>query len=279
MYCNQVIIIHRHADRRETSKFPKVEANITRYENVAQSGDLLDIGRINACKFGKYLQDRYRFSETPKIYTSEVPRCIHTAQEIIHGIGIDFELDYTHDPLLKEFIPKNISNIVLQTLIKQGYGKYCALFEEMGELLTDTSTDSSRLYHLYGIYANIQSYKTQGYDMTKYILPETEAKLHDALIDIYNTSQHINQLYIAKDISDYINNLFATNDNQLVLCSTHDTVVFLIAKYFTHKNGIIKHLELPEYLSNVRIEKWSDDTYKIYYMSDMSNDFYIGSVL
>ncbi len=54
-------------------------------------------------------------------------------------------------------------------------------------------------------------------------------------------------------------------DKKLILCSSHDSLISIIAKYYAIDNNIYDDLELPHYLSNVRIEQWSDNIIRIFY--------------
>jgi hypothetical protein len=71
-----------------------------------------------------------------------------------------------------------------------------------------------------------------------------------------------------EQIISYFENL---NCN-LIMYSTHNTLVFILAKYLSFINNINFDFELPSYLSNIRIEEWSDGIIKIYY-----NNWFLGN--
>lgn len=77
--------------------------------------------------------------------------------------------------------------------------------------------------------------------------------------EIYNN----NFQYLSWEYDEIIKKIIINNSKHKIIC-THDNFIFLLVKWFAIKNGNLNLLHLPEYLSNIRIESWTDG-YRVYY--------------
>lgn len=74
---------------------------------------------------------------------------------------------------------------------------------------------------------------------------------------------------------DWVNKIIVDSiylENDFIIYSANDIFIFVLAKYFAEKNGNDIDLELPNMLSNIRIEEWDDGIIKIHY-----DNWYLGN--
>lgn len=271
---NKLVVFNRHGNRYPITKFPAIEKKLGNNDfSEDPNALLLDIGCQNSLEFGICLKNIYnlsiQFMENSIFLTSPVQRCRQTIENIIAGLDIGEKTPIDYIPL-KPSVPREISNF----LDCNNQNSSCHdLLEYFNDIFSISNDDNPcpRLLNLYDIYCSIKCYQDMGIDMDKYIDTKKKQELKIKTREIYN----IYSDYVQICLKDFIKDLLemTTNlSNNLIICSSHDTLVFIMAKYLARQNGITDDLELPEYLANIRIEEWSDNTTRIFY-----NNYYLGN--
>lgn len=270
-----LIIFNRHANRTPIMFFPQIE-NIL--GNVRQSypdnptANLTDLGRSMAKKFGSELLNIYEldnaFVENNCFISSPFDRCIDTVNEIANGMGIIEPRIQISDILRfklnrSDYLEDSSDKII--GIISSLNNRLGTNVEPLGSVLYDFLS-SMRCYEDVGI--NFE--EIFGKDFINDFTLET--KYHYNLMSDFFSRHYGGALCTI--INSIISNTINSNIN-LSICSTHDHLIFIMMKYLTRLNNFIDknlELELPEYLSNIRIEIWTDET-RIYY-----NNWYIGCI-
>lgn len=267
----KLIIFHRHGNREAIVKFPI-------FDNTPYNFDasLLDIGKKNAYQFGKDIKNIYKIDQHLfnkfNFTTSPVKRCEETLENILNGLEINHKvyhwtkLYFGHERSVYQIIDQNPEMKLMNE-------KYSPLIEKICKLFNIPENEKYSCHFLYDIHSSIQCYKDTCSDIiNKFLTPELDKEINDATTESYNLfiqllSDHLSSQL--KNIIDEVNN----NHAKFSICSTHDTLVFSLAKYLANKNNIKYNFELPHYLSNIRIETWSDNSHRIYY-----NNWYLGTI-
>jgi len=213
---------------------------------------LSPMGHKHATKFGSDLRRVYQLDDLflQNIYclSAYSLQCRETMEDILDGLSA--KKSHAHimstDILNFKIDPIIYQSVAHLPIYKSKLSEYMPLLTQLNEL---TKIDhQNQLISLY-LYRSV-------------IKSDKEVEL--ATTNSYNLiCQHYQDL-----ISDYLEYLisFIINlSSNMVLCSTYDHMVFMVAKYFASKNGIENDLELPGLLSNVRIEQWSDGITRIFY--------------
>ena len=288
IFLKKLIILHRHANRPpliSSKTFEKIMGNDP--DNIRDKNcDLLPIGIENSVLFGKRIKEIYNLNSeffSNAIYlSSPYHRCRQTLLAIISGLEVDSQPCLTDSKKLKQNFFENFS-IKKIKIIGQEYEKYVNLLNKVEDILCVVGIKYPEqcsiinkiryLENLYTYHSTLQCYFNMGVDTDKYIDKNTQNELADATKYIHNLSYHDYQLASHNKIKRFISEV-VNLDRKLIICSTHDTLIFMLVKYLEHVNGINFNLELPDYLSNIRIEYWSDDSVRIFY-----NNFLLGSKL
>lgn len=263
----KLIVWFRHANRYPTKQFTNIKIHSDHTKYVTKDAPLIDsIGFINAKKFGSELKNIYELSDdfVSDIISISSPytRCIQTIQQVLLGLNVISEIKIIEQLQMSEF--KDIQSELNKISFDDYHHKL------LNKLSTDLEWKSNKMIDLYSIHSTIKCYEDLNID----ILDSSTKKLLDqSTKSINNVSGTLDQ----KINSDAIKNIIklTTNfDHKLILCSAHDHLIFTLAKYFAIKNNIENDLDLPHYMSNVRIEYWSDQVVRIYY-----GNCFIGSVV
>lgn len=285
-HLKKLVIFHRHANRDPIIKFAPFEKILgNKYTTrLDDNPPLLPIGKLNSVKFGTDLKNIYQFSDdfldNAIFFTSPKIRCKETSINIINGLGIKNDVFQMNELLtFAQNVVRALNQLPLTgpELINT-FNKYEILLNKLNRLfersikITDLSVSQKimLLTCFYDYHSTIECYKDKGID-TKNFLNNLEEQLLTATHEIYNLLNHHYQLLLQKDLDNLVTEIIK-NNNSLIMCSTHDTIIFLLAKYLAHINDINFNLGLPDYLSNVRIEEWSDGQTRVFY-----NNYYLGN--
>jgi len=253
------LIFHRHANREQIYPFP-----IFSHTEFHYDAPLIPLGIYQAYKFAKNLENIYRFPDkllaNLAYYTSPVERCQKTAEIISRtfpcSLQTSEDLICHIDANLTEDFSLEDNRIMAECL---------SIIPALDNSL-QINIDS--IINLYDIYSSVISYREMGYPIADYLSPMLEDSLKHCATIIYNV---LTQYYLSKISTNFLDDLLHKKGHCLFF-STHDNIIFLLAKYLCLKNGTDVLLELPDYLANIRIEHWSDGDVRIYY-----NNLYLGS--
>lgn len=268
VYLKKLIIFHRHSNREPIVKFPIFE-RILGSDNFKKNkeANLLPIGHENSKIFGQQIKKVYNldsnFLTNVAYFSSPAKRCLQTAENVLLGldlknIPINIETKFRFD------VPDNVQ-------VDKRLEKYQSILQSFNEKLEFDSKNS--VLELYQIFSCLSAYKDLGIETTKLLSSVKELILQESASDIYNIC--IEKLVRSSDefLIDIIKSII-NKENNLVICSAHDNLIFCLAKYFQIKNEVKYGLELPKNLSNIRIEIWSDDVKRIYY-----DNYYLGDII
>lgn len=273
-HLEKLIVFHRHGNREPIFTFPAIEKIINRSYPYAK---LLPVGHENSYKFGSDLKNIYgldkKFISNSVFQTSPVFRCVETIQNIMAAMGAknNILINKQLKPILSDEI-NNLSekNIIFRTEYENILER---LDDKFGFTKYPNKDRNRRMMDIYDFHSSIQCYRDMGIDMEKYIDREFENTLNIACTELYNFVSYHNQLYLQDELNDLISNTMSGNTN-LVVCSTHDVLIFILVKYFACKNNISYNFGLPHYLSNIRIEKWSNGVIRIFYGNNYLGNIY-----
>lgn len=266
-HLTKLVVFCRHANRTPIIKFPVIEkifGNTDMSHNP--NANLLDIGRTNSIKFGNDLKNIYNlqndFVKNSFFMSSPLLRCQETVKNIITGLGLPNE-HISIVEKLKMLIPEKINQMVSEIC---PFEKYQKLYEKICKSfgLSNCSKAKYRPLDLYDYYCSVQCYRDMNIDMRKFIDEQTENELALVAQEIYNVISCYSHVFYKDTIKELISVVMDMEYN-LIVCSTHDTLIFTLTKFFAETNGTDHNFELPHYLSNVRIEQWSDGTIRLYY--------------
>jgi hypothetical protein len=276
---NKLVIINRHANRYPILKFPDMERRLNSTNlNPNFDADLTDTGKMNSKIFGTDMAKIYKldddFIENNLLLSSPVNRCIETLSNIGEGLGIiatpiccdDLLYDAMWNHESKESFSQSPGMILL-------YERYSGLLDRLQHIFKGKGwgTGCNRIMNLYDYYCSIVSYNEMGFDMKAIINESDFMQLKSNVTSLYNSygellAEYCNHYF--RKILDWINKPY-----NLIICTTHDTNVFLIAKHLQKLFDDKNQLNLPYYLSNVRIEYWSDGIIRAYY-----DNYYLGNL-
>jgi phosphohistidine phosphatase SixA len=264
-----LIIIHRHANK-ELLDINSNDADIK----------LLPIGHKKSMQFGIDIKLAYalnnEFMSDAIFLTSPKIRCRETINGIINGLGLSDPIIHESDKLTFGLSGENAlekactdENIILL------FDKYDDITRKVESILpinhpgTDTIDGPVGklliLFQLCDYYDLLQCY--QDVKKNKYYDGQFKIDLDAAVKKIRNVLSHYYQLTYHNVFAELIDHVISL-PNKLIICSTHDSVLFPLVKYLSYssnQNNDNNDLELPNYLSNIRIEEWSDGMIKIYY--------------
>lgn len=268
----KTIIFNRHGNRFPITKIKFFEKIMNGDEKHNEDANLLPIGFTNSFNLGKELKEYYN-NNNVICFSSPYQRCQDTIQSIMDGLNINEKINIEND---LKFTTKNLILDITDEDLDIFYNKYIPILRIMEQILkieskiAYTSNDKiNNLYKFYEYYSSIICYSDLGIDIDKYIPKKFNKEFNETTKIVLNTLfdkyQNLINDYLEEILNKYIN-----LNNNLILCSTHDNLVFILAKYIAKKNNINDLLELPDYLSTVRIEIW-DNMIRIYY-----NNYYIG---
>ena len=281
------------ADKSASSKVERVLSGNNFNESMEHDSDakLLPIGHFKSLQFGKDIKQIYLLEDyivADAIYlTSPKTRCKETMYNIINGLTINKDKIEIHECTKLIFNPTDYDleaakdNDIIDTLFDEYYGlvnKLESIIKLYGNYyISGNDTDKKgkllSLVKIYEYHTAIQCYGDLGVNISDFVDDQLEIELNESTEKVCNILYHCCQLTFSdvfKDLIDYTNNF----DCKLLMCSTHDSLILPLAKYLAYLNKNTLDLELPCYLSNVRIEEWSDGIIRIYY-----NNRYLGSMM
>lgn len=270
-YLKKLIIFHRHANRWPILQFPIFENNMIIKTPKNIDVPLLFIGEQNAKRFGQNLKEIYQlddnFLSKVRIISSPSLRCEQTSNHMLHGLQINNKITINY--MMRYGAEQEaIKTILNSDECKDLHKKYENLLNDIGKIIGLQLDD---IMVLYDVHSSIVCYRDIGFQVNKYISIGLEKELNDATLHIHNFINNHLQDFSKKELSNIVS--FANNfKDNLILCSSHDTLIFLLAKYYAINNKVLYPLELPAYLSNIRIEQWSDNKTRIYY-----NNYYLSN--
>ncbi|XWV25630.1 putative ORFan [Tupanvirus deep ocean] len=288
-HLEKIIVFHRHGNRSPIYKLPN-------FEKMLGSNDfsndfdpsLLPSGYYNATKFGSDLKKIYSLDEnfiTDSIFVSSpFKRCRDTSKAIIHGLGLTVDTEiYDSDKLKIEILDTTKKVHLYTNMFEPIYEEYIDLMTELENIFgidnkysNNINSYEDKIYaltYIYDYHSTLQCYRDLGIEIDQFVNKQLQQSLENANMKVYNMLCHAYQLILSKNMQELLS--FANHfEHKLVMCSTHDTIVFVMAKYLANLKNINYDYELPDYLSNIRIEKWSDGTVRYFY-----NNWFIGSNL
>jgi hypothetical protein len=278
IHLEKLIIIHRHGNREPITKFPVFEKMFNNPNlNTNKDALLLPIGHQNSYEFGLKLKEIYELKEdslSDSIFvTSPVTRCKETIIGVINGLGLNANASSILESKILRFITDPNMLFAIENIpeIKSKYQKYAPLISKLCKAFG--IIPDGTLMQLHILHTTLICYREMNLDLNNIIDHDTEIQFDNATIETYNMIFDYYQMLDLDNI-DKIMSFIIKLDAKLVVCTTHDHLVFLLAKYFAHQNDIKYNFELPHYLSNVRIEHWSDGMVRVYY-----NNWYLGGKL
>lgn len=272
-FLEKLVVFHRHGNREPILKIPIFENKI-KHNYQHNDAVLLQIGHKNAYDFGSDLKKIYKMDEkflSKSVFlSSPVIRCTETIQNIINSLGIKKNIVPSEElkfGICDELNSQSEKNILFRK-------EYEAILNELDNkfgMAHYFKSSPRRLMDLYDYHSSVQCYRDMGANIEEILDKDTEEKINIASKEIYNMTSHYNQKVMANELVDIILGTLSIPTN-LVVCSTHDTLIFVLVKYIASKNNIVHNFDLPHYLSNFRIEKWSNGIIRIFY-----NNCYLGS--
>lgn len=120
------------------------------------------------------------------------------------------------------------------------------------------------LKYVCNLHDTIRTYQNVGINVNGFIDPHLQDFLMNAATRIYNYLCHCYNLIITQIIEDIINRMYDF-DHHLIHCVTDYNLILTMAKHYGSRGGFINDLEIPDHLTSLRIEEWSDGIRKIYY--------------
>ena len=288
IFLKKLIVFHRHGNREPIYKLPLFENATDSTINIDYdfNSKFLPCGYNSAVEFGSMLKNIYsldsEFLANAVFLTSPFDRCRDTMKGIIDGFGLSLEINIMDaDQLKSEIIDSKRKILPPITKLELLYDDYIDLMTDVENCLSlqNKYTNNIRTPHdkitaltyIYDYCSALQCYQDSGININDKISIKSQTLLSHANKKVNNILCDMLQQILSSEVEKIIS--FAKNfDNSLVMCSTHDSIVFILAKYFAKENGIDFEFELADYLSNFRIEEWSNATIRIYY-----NNWYLGS--
>ena len=287
-YLEKLIVLVRHGNREPNFKLPAIEKILENSSlNYSSDAKLLPIGHQNSIKFGKDIKEIYQlndlFTSNPILLTSPYTRCKETLLDICAGLDIQ-KKELIETEILGLTVRDNVIKFDdIDGEIDGLYLKYSHIIDHLDQIfeikrkysdkdLEDAKFRRLRLTQLYEVYSNVVCYREMGIDIGQFMSPKFEKEFNEATLIVFNTLYRYHQFLIPdqmEEIMKYVSNL----DSNLVIGSTHDSFIFILVKYLSNKFGINFNYELPHYLSNIRIEQWSDGESRMYY-----NNWYLGPI-
>lgn len=245
---SHLTVFHRHANRLPILRFPVFELELKRIEYNPQA-DLTELGFQKSKEFAKDLARIYNLDRSYKysLHSSPIKRCQDTLSTIKNTLNLFEEIEIDND-LMFSISADQKKNLELE--------KCANVIEILEQRLKLKSIDVRQIPD---IYSSLICYAEMG----KTILTPFEMEIVRVATDYVmnyifdNVLHHYNGLIerLMKKYVQFNNSLY-----DIKLCSTHDTLVFLLSKSFTKKP-----LEYSKYLSNVRFESWTDGEVRVYY--------------
>lgn len=279
-----LIIFNRHGNREPIMFFPTIEKSLGRlfdYSIENHAAELTDIGRSKSNIFGSELHKIYELSNefvnNNCLMSSPFNRCIDTLYNIANGLNIE-SASITKSNLLRFKINDELKNVITNKLLTM---KNSPPFEQIiGELNKKLGTKSEiSPSKLYDFHSSMKCYEDMSINFDEIFGKEFIVKFFSATAFYYHAMAEI-LADICSDKLQYLIGSIVTNTIKskinLTMCSTHDHLIFTLMKLLAKKNNFIhkpSDCELPEYLSNIRIEIWSDET-RVYF-----NNWYLGQLL
>ena len=260
-HLSKLLILVRHGNREPILKLGVIEAKLGGSAGMNHEPLLLPSGHENAIKFGSDIKTIYQlndeFLSSVCMVSSPAVRCRQTMEGVVKGLGISPGI--TDCPQLRVDNNDYVADLKLD-----GLDQYQDLYLDICNALGTDPNPKLYPLKLYYIYCSLVCYQDMGIDIKEYITEETWQKLVAAATHTYNGVQHQHQFVFRSEIESIIDHMLNL-DKKLVIGCTHDTLILMICKYFSHKFNIKFDYELPHYMSNIRIEEWTDNTRRIYY--------------
>ena len=272
VYLTKLTVFFRHADRYPTGKIPYLEDVLANQGITYESGQLMPKGRDAALAFGQKLRQVYDLSPiiADTVCTSSpVRRCVETAALVLQGLGIMAPI--TIAPVLN-FSPVINTDRILDQLPK--------LREVALDMIEQTSVQLALSYvplpqawsfFVVSKLMNIMTaYEGLGLDIDQFL----GADLWFELKVVGTAAANWLFRWLAERNQEAVRavlDLAAQSSGKLVLCSTHDTVLFTLAQYYRLKYDYPTDIEVPGYLASIRIELWSDGSERVFYNNRLMN--------
>jgi len=279
-YLKKLIVIHNYGNTEPIIKFPVLEKLLPNQNLSINSNKLSQIGFINSINFGNNLKQIYELNDeiiSDSIFLSNsINTCCETMKNIIIGLfGSDNQHIIQTDEILREMdnisLKQNNNITIIEHIEKYNniLNKIETIFGSNKTILNHKNIVSS----LFNNYSSLQSYNDMGTDYKNILDKNTQIEFDTTTKILYNLLVENYQKQLSNQIEKFINYLISC-DNKLILCSTDHLLVFMLVKYFSFKSGTCFDYIIPESLSNIRIEEWSDGIIKIFY-----NNWYLGKKL
>lgn len=251
----KLTIYHRHAHRSPIVSIPKLG-------RIINKGSIINKGLEASLQFGKDLANIYDLKHlTLTAYSSPVNRCHETLDKIMEGLG------------KRAFMNINTDLIIMPDCIPTLEG-HDSLVNECQEVLNKIEEVLGKIDMWNGLFETVLCLRTE---LTAYC--DMGVNVREMLGDLYEELERVSTVVMNLVCKDYIDNnpylvsrLLPFSKEGLTICATHDITLFPFVKYFSSKYNYPIDLEFPEYLSNLRIEQWTDGVERIYY----NNRLFVG---
>lgn len=253
MSLEKTIIFIRHANREPIAIFKEIHIDydiltsrlIDLMKDPSQA-QLIEKGRENASAFGEVIRKKH--GENFKLFSSPVKRCQDTIYHLTNRT--DIVVDDVFRFSVSKIFKKNytLSNYAVETM-----GNSTNLRQYIS---TNLGVSFEEPLDFYYIYSSLKCYEDMGVNLNNYITPIIREIFCAETVNLYNDFFDRYAETNRKHMMDVLNSL----PNESSIVCTHDHLIFALAKCYTKKK-----LCLPEYLSNIRFEYFSNGTIKIYY--------------
>ena len=267
----KVTIYYRHANRYPITEFECLNEMAKAQGIEIQNGQLTAKGHEAARTFGQHLTTVYNLEPLigdVSCFTSPIERCIETAICIQPELGTSEPI---HVKPVLGIIPTIDDNLVTDVLDE--------LHAEVTSVITkvqakcgvaDTAhTQAQAFLVISELMTTMVSYTDIGVDVEAFLGKKLKANLERVSVKAYNWLNR----WQAQQNQELLKQWFDVADqcsSKLVLCATHDFVIFTMAHDLAIKYGYPGDLKMPGYLSSIRIEYWSDGV-RIFYNNILMN--------
>lgn len=271
-HLTKLTVFFRHADRYPTGKIPHIDNILANQGIEYDPGQLMPKGIDKALAFAHNLECVYDLSPIvcdTACMSSPVRRCIETADYVLQGLGITTQI--------------NIAPILDATLIidvESVSNHLPALHEAALDLIEQVSArlnlsyvplpQARAFFVVSKLMNNMTAYQGMGFDVSQLLGADLWFELKvigtAAANWLFSLLAEQNRL-VVRAVLDVANQ----SPSKLVLCSTHDTILFTLAQYYRLRHSYPTVIEVPGYLASIRIELWSDGCERVFYNNRLLN--------
>lgn len=270
----KVTIYHRHANRYPITEFECLNELAVTQGIEIQNGQLIAKGYEEARAYGKHLLEVYNLE--PLIgdvtyYSSPIERCVETAICIQQGLGRPpgltsenaCSLMVTSEPVhvkpVLGVVP-TVNDDLVTDVLDDMYAEVTSVITKVRAKcgVADTPhTQAKSFLAVSELLTTMIAYSDIGVDVEEFLGKQLLTDLTRVSTQAYNWLNR----WQAQQNQELISQWFDVGNqcsSKLVMCATHDFVIFTMAHDLAIKYGYPGDLEMPGYLSSIRIEEWTD---------------------